>query len=203
VFSMRDKKKNDSKPTKTDLLIEEAVRAVESHETESETSTELQSKDAPSKDSGAIARIDLQQFVEKEAYLRLAADFENFRRRAVKDRQDAEKSGREKILRGFLEILDNLDRGLSQATDESGPLADGIRMVLSQVDTWLKSEGLFRVESVGQVFDPAVHEAISQESSLEVPSGTIIREIRRGYRWADRLLRPAAVIVSKGSEEIK
>jgi molecular chaperone GrpE len=197
---MRKKEHNDSKPSKADLLIEEAVRAVDKTE---EAHEEIKEKEGISKDSGAIAKIDLQQFVEKEAYLRLAADFENFRRRAVKERQDSEKAGKEKILRGFLDILDNLDRGLGQASGETSPLADGIRMVLSQVDSWLKAEGLSRIECEGRVFDPAVHEAVAQEESASHAAGTILREVRRGYRWSDRLLRPAAVIVSKGSGRVE
>lgn len=197
---MRKKEKNDSKPSKADLLIEEAVRAVDKTE---EVHEEIKEKEGISKDSGAIAKIDLQQFVEKEAYLRLAADFENFRRRAVKERQDSEKAGKEKILRGFLDILDNLDRGLGQASGETSPLADGIRMVLSQVDSWLKAEGLSRIECEGRVFDPAVHEAVAQEESATYAAGTILREVRRGYRWSDRLLRPAAVIVSKGAGRVE
>lgn len=193
---MSKKEKNSGRPSKADLLIQEAVKAVESH-SEHETSDEIREKESVSKDSGAIAKIDLQQFIDKEAYLRLAADFENFRRRALKERQDSERAGKEKILRGFLEILDNMDRGLEQAKDATGALADGIKMVVSQIDSWLKSEGLIRVETEGKVFDPSLHEAISQVESQAHAPGVIIKEVRRGYRWSDRLLRPAAVVVSK------
>lgn len=200
---MRKKEKSEGKTSKADLLIEEAIRAVEAKEAshDSDLSEELADKEPVSRDSGAIARIDVQQVVDKEAYLRLAADFENFRKRALKERQDSEKVGKEKILRGFLEILDNLDRGLSQAVDQGGALADGIRMVLSQVDTWLKSEGLSRIESLGKPFDPHLHEAVSQVESNAVPPGHIVQEVRRGYRWSDRLLRPAAVVVNRKEGE--
>ncbi|MDB5038073.1 MAG: molecular chaperone GrpE [Bacteriovoracaceae bacterium] len=80
--------------------------------------------------------------------------------------------------------------------DES-PLADGIRIILSQVEIWLKSEGLERIESLGKVFDPTVHEAISQAES-DQPAGIIIEEIKRGYKWSSRLLRAATVVVSAG-----
>lgn len=193
-------KKSDKK-SKADMLIEEAVRSVEAREVDPidaaiEAAGELQEK-SPSKNTGEIAKIDLQQFVEKEAYLRLAADFENFRRRASKERQDAERSGKEKVLRDFLDILDNLDRAMAQVSDQTNPLVDGIRMVLSQIEQWFKGEGLTRIESLGKPFDPNVHEAVSQVETDGLPSGHVAQEVRRGYRWSDRLLRPAAVIVNR------
>ena len=193
---MTKKEKNSGQRSKADLLIEEAVKAVESHE-DGGSSDEIREKDGVSKDSGTIAKIDLQQFIDKEAYLRLAADFENFRKRALKERKDSERLGKEKILRGFLEILDNMDRALTQSADKTGPLADGIRMVVSQVDSWLKSEGLVRIETIERAFDPSVHEAVSQIESQAHAAGMVIMEVRRGYKWSDRLLRAAAVVVCK------
>ena len=201
---MAERKKGEQKPSRADLLIEEAIKAVEAREDKpadpkKEISDELVERE-PSRDSGAIAKIDLQKFIDKEAYMRLAADFENFRRRALKDRQDAEKVGREKVLRGFLEILDNLDRGIKQADMETGALADGIRMVMAQIDSWMKTEGLDRIQAFGQPFDPELHEAVAQAESEVVPNGHVMEEVRRGYRWSDRLLRPAAVVVCKKGE---
>jgi molecular chaperone GrpE len=86
---------------------------------------------------------------------------------------------------------------MAQVAQEQSPLADGIRMVMSQVESWLKSEGLNRVETQGLAFDPTIHEAIKQVETSDVPAGHIVQEVRRGYRWADRLLRPAAVVVNK------
>ncbi len=197
------------KPSKADRLIEEAVKAVEAEERLQANRTGMIDLDAPGDESqeiaekknptttGPVARIDLQQYVEKEAYLRLAADYENFRKRAQRDRVDAERSGRERILRGFLEILDNLERGLSQSKEDNSPVAEGMRMVLSQCENWLRSEGLERVVTVGQPFDPALHEAISQREDADAESGTILEEAKRGYKWHDRLLRPACVVVCK------
>ena len=189
------KPKTPSKPSKADLLIEEAVRSIEEQEAKG---TEDSSEEKDTK--GSIAQIDLQQYVDKEAYLRLAADFENFRRRAIKERTEAERIGKEKALRSFLEIFDNLERGLHQAKDDQGPLADGMRMILSQAETWLKQEGLERIPSVGQIFNPQVHEAVSQIENPQIPTGQIVEELKRGYQWSDRLLRPAAVIVCKNPE---
>ena len=199
---MSSKHKNSDKArsskSRADILIEEAVKAVEAKEAQEAPSEEVVSKETGN--ANPVAKIDLQQFIEKEAYLRLAADFENFRRRAVKERQEAERNGREKILRGFLEIFDNLERGLSQSKDENSALAEGIRMIISQAEIWMKSEGLERVETKNKTFDPLVHEAVSQVEDNTKPSGSILEEVKRGYKWSDRLLRPASVIVSKNSE---
>ncbi|MBN8555058.1 MAG: nucleotide exchange factor GrpE [Deltaproteobacteria bacterium] len=199
---MSSKNKNSDKARSTksraDMLIEEAVKAVEAEESGDDSSEEVVSKETGS--VNPVAKIDLQQYIEKEAYLRLAADFENFRRRAVKERQDSERNGREKILRGFLEIFDNLERGLSQSKNEDSALAEGIRMIISQAEIWMRSEGLERVETKGKLFDPTIHEAVSQIEDNTKPSGSILEEVKRGYKWSDRLLRPAAVIVSKNSE---
>jgi molecular chaperone GrpE len=149
----------------------------------------------------ALKLHDFQKYVEKEAYLRLAADLENFRKRAIRERQEAERNGRERILRGCLEIFDNLERGLKGAKDQNDPLAEGIKMILSQVENWLKSEGLQSIATKGEIFDPAVHEAVTQIERQDLPNGSIVEEVRKGYRWSDRLLRPASVVVSKQKEE--
>jgi molecular chaperone GrpE len=200
-------KKEKSGLNKADVLIEEAMQSLERREAASKpnpsAASEIVEQDEDNfetngaKSREAVAKIDLKQYVEREAYLRMAADFENFRRRAVKERTDAERSGREKILRGFLEILDNLERGLVQVKEDQSSLAEGIRIILTQIDSWLKSEGLDRIESVGKNFDPLVHDALSQRESDE-PVGMVIEEIKRGYSWSNRLLRPATVVVSKG-----
>lgn len=150
------------------------------------------------KNRNSSIQIDLKKYIDRESHLRLMAEFENYRKRSIKDKEVAELAGREKTLRGFLDILDNFERGLSQSTEDHSPLAMGMRMIFSQAEGWLKSEGLERILSVGEVFDPRYHEAVSQLESNDVPTGVIIAEVRRGYRWADRLLRPAGVVVSKG-----
>jgi molecular chaperone GrpE len=206
---MSSKNKNsDRKRVKAEDLIAQAVRQVE--EEEGKTIVEKSDDDQPQEKAPTqhtpsaatdIAQIDVQKYVEKEAYLRLAADLENFRKRAIRERQEAERNGRERILRGCLEIFDNLERGLKGAKDQNDPLAEGIKMILSQVENWLKSEGLQSIATKGEIFDPAVHEAVTQIERQDLPNGSIVEEVRKGYRWSDRLLRPASVVVSKQKEE--
>lgn len=195
------KKGPDSKSSLADRLIQEALKAVEKEEiVESDSdSKELSEISVVDDEPSGPIQIDLKKYVDREAYLRLLAEFENFRKRAQKDKEAAELSGKERILRGFLEILDNFERGISQAADDSSALATGMRMILSQAEHWLSSEGLVRIETHGLKFDPQAHEAISHIADDQVEAGYIVEEIRRGYRWRDRLLRPAAVVVSKGA----
>lgn len=199
--------KDKDKKSKADLLIEEAVRNIEKQETgetgvtpKGELNTITGEQDLNSGER--LAQIQPQKVVDREAYLRLKADFENFRKRALKERQESERRGKEKILREFLDIVDNLERGLKQATDES-PLSKGMRMVLGQCESWLESLGLERVQGKGSLFDPSIHDAVSQLKDTTASSGTIIEEMKRGYRWKENseLLRPASVVVSKNPEE--
>lgn len=212
------KRKEPENKTKTEDLIDEALKSFEDSQRSSAgfgsassagfnsqtPSDEIRSAernpDYDQTDGKKVARIDVKQYVEKEAFMRLAADFDNFRKRVLKERGEWERQGKEKVLRGFLDILDNLKRGLSQPDSQMGPLAEGMRMVLSQAEAWLASEGLQRIATIGEMFDPALHEAVAKVQDLSKPDGMIIEETRCGYRWGDRLLRPASVVVVKSND---
>ncbi len=135
----------------------------------------------------------------KDQLLRVAADFDNYRKRSRREMADAERSAREEVLRGLLPVFDNLARAeqhASQATNVQS-LAEGIQMVLNQFTEILERLGVTRIASVGEPFDPAIHEAVQQVESLDVPSGCIAAELLAGYRYGDRLVRPAMVVVAK------
>lgn len=193
------------KSSKTDELIEEAVAELDGTLVQGPLVDELTDPSEPDEikvvtpKKEAVATIDVQQYVEKEAYMRLAADFDNFRKRALKERQEWEQQGQEKVFQGFLEVLDNLVRGLDQAANDQSALAEGMRMVLSQAENWMKSEGLERISSLGEKFDPSVHDAVASVEDASKEDGVIVEEIRRGYKFKDRLLRPAGVIVVKNT----
>jgi molecular chaperone GrpE len=144
--------------------------------------------------------LDLEvQLKEKDAkYLYLYAEFENYKKRAIKERSDAMKFGWENVARDLIEVMDNLERGLAHmpaSTDKN--LAAGLNMTLTQFRTAMQKQGVALVETVGKPFDPEFHEAIGQEPS-EQPEGTIVREQLRGYTLHGRLLRPASVMISSG-----
>ena len=154
-------------------------------------------------DDSAAGGTDLQaQLKEKDSkYMYLYADFENFKKRAFKERDDARKFGWEPVALDLLEVIDNLGRAaahLPQNLDKS--VAQGIQLVLNQMQTTLQRYGVQEIDTTGKkLFDANFHEAVAQEPSSE-PAGTILKEHQKGYLLHGRLLRPARVVVSTGSE---
>lgn len=139
------------------------------------------------------------QVKEKESkYVYLYAEFENFKRRAVKERSDLMKYGWESIAKDLLQNVDDLERALghvSSTTDRS--LSEGLTMVLNQFKSTLQKQGVLPIECLNKEFDPNFHEAVGQEPS-DLPSGTITREHSRGYTLHGRLLRASRVVLSTG-----
>lgn len=139
------------------------------------------------------------QVKEKEAkYLYLYAEFENYKKRAIKERSELLKFGFENPARDLLLVLDNLDRALQHtpaATDKN--LIEGLKMVQNQFEGTLQRLGVQVMQTQGQVFDPNLHEGVGQTES-DLPSGTIVSEELKGYTMHGRLLRPARVVVSAG-----
>jgi molecular chaperone GrpE len=153
--------------------------------------------DDPAADALRAAQAEAARF--KEQLLRTAADYDNFRKRARREQADAEKQGREELLRDLLPVFDNLERAVAHAetaTDVQS-LTDGIQMVMRQFSDTLGRMGIERVATVGAAFDPSVHEAIQSIETAEYPPGSIAAEIQGGYRIGDRLVRPALVVVAK------
>lgn len=136
--------------------------------------------------------------------LRIAADFENYRRRVRKDIEDATFRTTERLLREMLPVLDNLDRALDAATATSGeqttagPLLEGVRMVQRQFLSALEKFDVKTFEAQGKAFDPQVHEAVQQVESDTLQPGTVATVFQRGYTAGGRLLRPALVAVVRG-----
>jgi molecular chaperone GrpE len=170
--------------------------------TDPEIKPEDTSKSNGTQQPGAPTVEQLQtQLKEQEAkYLYLYAEFENFKKRMQKERQDLLKFGWEQVARDLLQVLDNIERvqaHLPANTDKT--LSEGLRMVVDEFKSTLQKQGLQGIESIAKPFDPHIHEAISQESS-DQPEGTIISELSRGYTLNGRLLRPARVTVSNGKK---
>jgi molecular chaperone GrpE len=152
----------------------------------------------PAAEDAAGAEIDdLRRALEERdaQYLRLAADFENFRRRRAQETLDMARYAPESAARALLPVLDNLQRAIQHAP-EGDPMVDGVRMVARQFEDALRSVGVEMIEAEGQPFDPAVHEAIGGEESAEVSQDTVAAVLQPGYRLHDRVLRPALVRVA-------
>lgn len=145
------------------------------------------------------AQLKAELEATRDKYLRTAADFDNYRKRARRDVEDAEKKGKESLLREILPVFDNLERAATSAAQapEAKAIADGVRMVLKQFFDTLERANIRRVPAVGAPFDPNIHEAIQQIESADQPPGTVIAEVQAGYQMGDRLVRAAMVVVAK------
>ena len=141
---------------------------------------------------------DVDRF--KDLALRTQADFENFRKRAAREKEEAAKYANAALLERLLPILDSFELGLNAARGgaKDSPILAGMQMVAKQLEDFLFSVGVEPVQAEGLPFDPNLHEAVAQEVSAEVPEGVIVRQLRKGFKLRDRLLRPATVMVSKG-----
>jgi molecular chaperone GrpE len=136
-----------------------------------------------------------------ERYLRLAADFENFRRRKNQEVADRSRYASEDAARALLPVLDNLRRAVAHAAEDgtAARFVGGLELVVREFEAALEKLGVEPVDAVGQPFDPSLHEAIGGEESAEVDVDTVVDEVQRGYRLHDRLLRPSLVRVAHPS----
>ena len=133
--------------------------------------------------------------------LRTTADFENFKKRAARERAEAVQFANAVLIQKLLPVLDSFEMALTAAQaasdEKSASLRAGISMVHSQLKNALAEAGMEEIDALGKPFDAAVHEAISQVDTADAPEGRVVQQIRKGYKLRDRLLRPAAVIVAK------
>ena len=132
-----------------------------------------------------------------ERIVRLTADFDNFRKRAQREKDEARQFANQGLLEKLLPVLDNFEMALTAVKDADPSVRDGVRMILDQLLGVLKESGVEPVDAMGQPFDPNLHEALSQEETTEVEEGTVVQQVQRGYKLNDRLVRPARVVVAK------
>ena len=152
---------------------------------------------------GEIADVDFQAEAAKlkDLALRARADLDNFRKRSLREKEDAIRYANNGLLEKLLPVIDNFELGLDAARNatDAASVLQGMSMVQRQLQDFIRSQGLEEVPADGEAFDPNKHDAVSQEFSAEVPEGKVIRQVRKGYKLKDRLLRAASVIVSKGA----
>lgn len=148
------------------------------------------------------AETELERFreelaLEKDARLRLAAEYENYRRRTKREMAQAAEQGKRELLERLISIADDFDLALANLDKSDDAMAEGLRMIDRRFRETLEVSGVVGFESEGEKFDPERHEAFDVLSGLENESGTVQAEIRRGYFWNDKLLRPALVVVAR------
>lgn len=162
---------------------------------------------ADEEESGESEELDpmsaLEQDVMKwrELAMRTAADMENFRKRATREREESMRYANQSLLEELLPILDNFEMGMQAAGQEQESMIYiGMDMVRKQLNEFLAGNGVQEIIAEGQPFDPNLHEAVSQEETTDAEDGVILKVIRRGFNLRDRLLRPATVVVAKSPE---
>jgi molecular chaperone GrpE len=143
----------------------------------------------------------------KDRMLRVAAEFENWKRRSRKEQDDAEAKARETVLRDMLDVIDNLERAVgafegpagapaSKGAPDGAAVLKGVNLVLRLFQSKLERYNVKPIAARGEAFDPKIHEAISRVETADVPPGSVAVELQRGYRIGERLLRPAMVSVA-------
>ena len=160
-------------------------------------------------EAATLAPERLQELKERAAkadehwdrLLRTAADFENFKKRAAREKQEAIKYANEGLMQKLIPVLESLDMALAAAqaapADAGQSLLTGVNLICQQLKGVLTEAGLEEVDATGKPFDPHLHEALSQQETPEVPEGHVVHQLRKGYKLRDRLLRPASVVVAK------
>jgi molecular chaperone GrpE len=163
----------------------------------------------PSTESNRIAELEAQlEQARQEAtenwnkYLRERAEMDNFRKRQERIATDRLQREKKDLFQKILGVMDNVERALAyQDTMDRQALQQALRMVMWQMNEVMRAEGLTPVPTIGEVFDPYVHEAIEAVEGSDQPEGTIIEEVLKGYKLGDETLRPARVKVSAGNKQ--
>jgi molecular chaperone GrpE len=171
-------------------------------EPEDQTTTGAMPSDAAVQEEQAPSAESLAAEVEKykDAALRARADLDNYRKRVAREKEDAIRYANNSLLESLVPILDNFELGLEAAknTPEATGIIQGLKMVRKQLEDFLRDHGVEIVNAEGIPFDPNLHDAVGHEPNSNVTEGTVIRQLRKGFKLKDRLIRPASVIVSKG-----
>ena len=169
--------------------------------------TESDTQDSAPNDAGQEAEISEVDFEAeaaklKDLALRARADLDNFRKRALREKEEAIRYANNGLLERLLPVIDNFELGLDAAKSaaDTASILQGMSMVQKQLHDFLKNNGLEEVQAEGEAFDPNKHDAVSQEFSADIPEGHVIRQVRKGYKIKDRLNRASSVIVSKGPQ---
>jgi molecular chaperone GrpE len=180
--------------------LREAEAAVEAHEAERAARAP-----EPSPAERELAALREEKARLEDRLIRLSADFDNQRKRALREKQETLSYGHENVVKDLLPVVDNLERAIEHASASSGAdfdsMLQGVELVRRELLGVLAKHGVGAIEAEGEAFDPNVHEALAQVEDPKVPAGRVARVLQRGYRLRDRLLRPARVLVSKGPGE--
>ncbi|MFC4305559.1 nucleotide exchange factor GrpE [Cohnella boryungensis] len=191
-----------TKETKEQANMDERQEEVLEQETVSDPTAELEGEEVaspqPAEEDARLVELQRQAEDNQNRYLRAQADFDNFRRRTQKEKEELAQYASMKLITQLLPVLDNFERALLTGGEaaEGDSFAKGVDMIYRQLTQVLDAEGLKRMEVVGQQFDPELHQAIMRVESDEHEEGTVIEAVQSGYVLKDKVIRPAMVKVS-------
>jgi molecular chaperone GrpE len=187
--------KGNGKTDVSNLDFEHELPAAEGGESPEEAK-------APTVEVGAASEIEKVR-AERDALLdrlaRLQAEFDNARKRAAREQQEFREFAAADVIKNILPILDSLERALKTPAGDAGDFRSGLELIHRQFQDALQKIGVQPIPATGQPFDPRVHEAIEMVDTTEVPDHQVIEEFQRGYKYKDRLLRPAMVRVARNT----
>lgn len=153
--------------------------------------------EAPEEKADSVKTAEQQKKEDDEKYMRLMAEFQNYKKRVAKEKQDIQSFANEKIITELLEVLDNFERSLEHSGDADENYVKGMEMIFQQLKTAMEKAGLKEIQALGEDFDPAVHNAVMQEESDELESGKVSKVLQKGYKLNDKVIRAAMVAVAK------
>jgi molecular chaperone GrpE len=154
-------------------------------------------------DSQKVAQLETELGHVRDVYLRKLAEFDNFRKRVDREREDVRLAAQEEIIRDLLPVIDNFERALQHTDEDTGAFHQGVEMIAKQLRDTLERKGVTEIDPIGHSFDPELHEAVQRVEGGEHPPGTIVFVMLKGYTLGDRLIRPAMVGVAVESEPVK
>lgn len=193
IKDIMSKKGKSSKEDSTEELEDNVLENQEEH-----TESDVEDKETPESEESDSSE---QQIAElKDKYLRLAAEFENYKRRTVKEKLNMMGTAAKDTLSALLPVMDDFDRAKKNAEDENStePFSEGVMMVYNKLTNTLQQKGMKPMESTGEVFDPELHEAITEiPAPTEDMKGKVIDTVEKGYYLNDTILRHAKVVVGK------
>jgi len=164
---------------------------------EEKTDGQPEGSEAPEGKADSVKTAEQQKKEDDEKYMRLMAEFQNYKKRVAKEKQDIQSFANEKIITELLEVLDNFERSLEHSSDADENYVKGMEMIFQQLKTAMEKAGLKEIQALGEDFDPAVHNAVMQEESDELESGKVSKVLQKGYKLNDKVIRAAMVAVAK------
>ncbi|MBR1986065.1 MAG: nucleotide exchange factor GrpE [Mogibacterium sp.] len=180
----------------------EEVKAEEAEEkAEGEAAEEAEKEEAPKEDEANKAEEEAKKAeeAESERYMRLMAEFQNFKRRVAREKSDIHAYANEKIVGELLPVLDNFERALDTEGGDPEAYAKGMQLIFEQLKKALENAGLEEIKAKDEAFDPNVHNAVMTECLEDKEDGTVTNVLQKGYKLKDKVIRPSMVAVNKKS----